>query len=289
MIIIRLKGGLGNQMFQYALYLQLKALGREVKIDEVSGFRDDVQRDPVLFDVFGITYDKADEAEVIDITDAHMDFWSRVKRKIFGRHSKEYIDMDGNYDPAVLAMESAYLNGYFQSDKYFTDKEVLGRLRREYAIKPEDVFTNDASWEIYRSIQQTNSVSIHVRRGDYLEPGTVETFGGICDTDYYKRAIDRMLGMYPDAEFFVFTSDKEWCEKNVAGERFHTVDTGEAKEDAADLLLMSLCKHHILANSSFSWWSAWINDSPEKVVLVPPKWLNNKPMEDIYTERMIRV
>ncbi len=226
MIIIRLKGGLGNQMFQYALYLQLKALGRDVKMDEVSGFRDDVQRDPVLFDVFGINYDKADEAEVIDITDSHMDFFSRVKRKLFGRHSKEYIDMDGNFAPEVLEMESAYLNGYFQSDKYFTDKEVLSRLRREYSIKPEDVFTTDASWELYRNIQQTNSVSIHVRRGDYLEPGTVETFGGICDSDYYKRAIDRMLQMYPDAEFYVFTSDKEWCGENVAGERFHTVDTG---------------------------------------------------------------
>jgi hypothetical protein len=75
----------------------------------------------------------------------------------------------------------------------------------------------------------------------------------------------------------------------VYGDRFHFVNTGEEKEDAADLLLMSLCKHHILANSSFSWWSAWMNDSPEKMVLVPPKWLNNKPMEDIYTDRMIRV
>ncbi len=289
MIIIRLKGGLGNQMFQYALYLQLKALGKEVKIDEVSGFRDDVQREPVLFDVFGIEYDKANEAEVIEITDAHMDLWSRIKRKIFGRHSKEYIDMDGNFDPSVLEMDEAYLNGYFQSDKYFTDKEVLGRLRREFTIKPEDVFTNEASWDLYRKITQTNSVSIHVRRGDYLEPGTVETFGGICDADYYKRAIDRMLQMYPEAEFFVFTSDKEWSEANVSGDRFHTVDTGEEKEDSADLLLMSLCKHHILANSSFSWWSAWINDAPDKVVLVPPKWLNNKPMEDIYTGRMIRV
>ena len=289
MIIIRLKGGLGNQMFQYALYLQLKALGKEVKIDEVSGFKDDKQRDPVLFDMFGIRYDKATPEEVVDITDAHMDFWSRVKRKLFGRHSGEYIDKTGNFDPSVLQMDSAYLNGYFQSDKYFTDKNVINQLKREFVIRPEEVLTTPSSWELYRQIKQTNSVSIHVRRGDYLEPGTVETFGGICDTDYYKRAIDRIFSMYPDAELFVFTSDKEWVEENVSGERLHTVDTGEAKEDAVDLLLMSLCKHHILANSSFSWWSAWINDAPEKTVLVPPKWLNTKPMEDIYTERMIRV
>ncbi|MBE5842617.1 MAG: alpha-1,2-fucosyltransferase [Butyrivibrio sp.] len=289
MIIIRLKGGLGNQMFQYALYLQLKALGKEVKMDEVSGFKDDPQRDPALYDMFGITYDKASAEEVTEITDSYMDFMSRVKRKLFGRHSAEYQDNTGNFDPKVLEMDRAYLNGYFQSDKYFTDKDVLKQLRREFEIRPEDCLTTGESWELYRMIRQTHSVSIHVRRGDYLEPGTIETFGGICDDDYYKRAIDRMISQDPDAEFFVFTSDKEWCSQNVSGDRFHYVDTGEEKEDAADLLLMSLCKHHILANSSFSWWSAWMNDSPEKTVLVPPKWLNNKPMEDIYTDRMIRV
>ncbi len=289
MIIIRLKGGLGNQMFQYALYLQLKALGKEVKMDEVSGFRDDDQRDPALYDVFGITYDKATEEEVIDITDAHMDFPSRVKRKIFGRKSAEYQDTTGNFDPHVLEMNKAYLNGYFQSDKYFTDRNVLIQLKREFAISPQDVFTTNESWELFRKIRQTHSVSVHVRRGDYLEPGTVETFGGICDDAYYKRAIDRVLSVDPDAEFFIFTNDKEWHAGNVSGDRFHLVDTGEEKEDAVDLLLMSMCKHHILANSSYSWWSAWMNDTPDKMIFVPTKWLNNKPMEDIYTKRMIRI
>lgn len=289
MIIIRLKGGLGNQMFQYALYLQLKALGKDVKIDDVEGFINDKQRVPVLEDMFGITYDKADKAEIVEITDAHMDLISRIKRKLFGRHSKEYIENTGSFDPGVLEMEEGYLNGYFQSDKYFTDEEVIARLRHEYQLVPENVFTSPASWELYRQITQTESVSIHVRRGDYLEPGVVETFGGICDTEYYKRAIEKMLSMYPDAEFFVFTSDKEWCNENVSGERFHMVDTQEEDEDAVDLLLMSLCKHHILANSSYSWWSAWMNDDPSKTVLVPERWLNNKENNDIYTERMIRV
>ncbi len=289
MIIIRLKGGLGNQMFQYALYLQLKALGKEVKIDEVSGFRDDKQRDPVLYDMFGITYDKASAEEVIDITDSHMDFLSRVKRKLFGRKNNEYLDTTGNFDPKVLEMDPAYLNGYFQSEKYFTDKNVLEQLRREFSFEADKILTSETSWELYRQIMQTESVSIHVRRGDYLEPGTVETFGGICDTDYYKRTIDYMLKKHPNAEFFVFTSDKEWCEENVSGEKFHLIDSREANPDAVDMYLMSLCRHHILANSSFSWWSAWINDDPSKTVLVPSKWLNNKPMNDIYTDRMEKI
>ncbi len=289
MIIIKMKGGLGNQMFQYALYKQLKAMGKEVKVDEVNGFRDDKQRDPVLGKLFGITYDLATEQEITDITDSHMDFLSRVKRKIFGRKSLEYIDRIGTFNPEVLEKNDAYLNGYFQSERYFPDRDVRNQLRQEFHLDIDDILTKNDSWQLYRDITQTESVSIHVRRGDYLEPGTVETFGGICDTAYYKRAIERMLTLHPDAVFFVFTSDKQWCEENVSGDRFHLVDTGEENEDAVDLLLMSMCKHHILANSSFSWWSAWINDSPEKTVLVPPKWLNNEDNPDIYTDRMIRV
>lgn len=289
MIIIRMMGGLGNQMFQYALYLQLKALGKEVKIDDVYGFRDDEQRNPVLEDMFGITYDKASDAEVVDITDSYLDFFSRVRRKIFGRRTKEYEEQTGIFDPKVFEMEEAYLNGFFQSEKYFPDKAVVAQLRREFSFKPDEIFSSAESWELYRQIRETESVSIHVRRGDYLLPGTVETFGGICDTDYYKRAIDLMVKKHPDAIFYVFTSDKAWCEENVSGMKFHIVDTHEENEDAVDMLLMSLCKHHILANSSYSWWSAWMNDSPDKTVIVPSKWLNNKPMDDIYTDRMTRI
>ena len=289
MIIIRLKGGLGNQMFQYALYLQLKALGKDVKIDDVEGFILDKQRKPVLTDTFGITYDKADKQDIIEITDAHMDLISRIRRKLFGRHSTEYLDETGNFDPKIFEMDTAYLNGYFQSDKYFPDKEVIDELKRVYSFDRESVLTNDICWEVYRQIRQTESVSIHVRRGDYLEPGIVESFGGICDIDYYKRTIDYMVQKHPNAEFFVFTSDKEWCEKNVSGEKFHMVDTGASDPDSADMYLMSLCKHHILANSSFSWWSAWINDRENKTILVPSKWLNDKDMRDIYTDRMEKI
>ena len=115
-------------MFQYALYLQLKALGKDVKIDDVEGFILDKQRKPVLTDTFGITYDKADKQDIIEITDAHMDLISRIRRKLFGRHSTEYLDETGNFDPKIFEMDTAYLNGYFQSDKYFPDKEVIDIL-----------------------------------------------------------------------------------------------------------------------------------------------------------------
>ena len=106
----------------------------------------------------------------------------------------------------------------------------------------------------------------------------------------YKNAIKMVRQQHPNAVFFIFTDDKEWCKEHFKGPKFITVELQEGEfTDVADMLLMSRCKHHIIANSSFSWWSAWLNDSPEKIVIAPSKWINNKKMDDIYTERMTKV
>ena len=90
--------------------------------------------------------------------------------------------------------------------------------------------------------------------------------------------------------FFIFTDDKEWCKKHFKGRCFSVVELEEGpKTDIAEMMLMSKCKHHIIANSSFSWWAAWLNDAPEKLVIAPSKWINHKDMDDIYTERMVKV
>ena len=124
MIIIQLKGGLGNQMFQYALYKELKHRGREVKIDDVSGFVNDKLRVPVL-DRFGVEYERATREEVVDLTDSKMDIFSRIRRKLTGRKTYRIDEMEGIFDPAILETENAYLVGYWQSEKYFTSPEVI--------------------------------------------------------------------------------------------------------------------------------------------------------------------
>ncbi len=289
MIIIRMKGGLGNQMFQYALYRQLQAMHREVKMDDMTGFREDSQRNPAL-SVFGINYERATQEEVTEATDSYMDFFSRVRRKIFGRKTLEYEERDGNFDPIVLQMKDSYLVGFWQSEQYFPDQKVRDLLLKEFLSRKDEILKNDEEKGILHQIMDTESVSLHVRRGDYLQPGTVETFGGICTPEYYRKAQERIREQYPDAIFYIFSNDMEWAGENFSAPDYRPVICKCDQADAAELFLMSSCRHHILANSSFSWWGAWLSEHGEDhLTIAPSRWLNHKKMTDIYTDDMTKV
>ncbi len=288
MIIIQLKGGLGNQMFQYALYRELKHRGKEVKIDDESGFVDDKLRVPVL-GRFGVTYDKASKEEIIALTDARMDFWSRVKRKLFGRKTSRIDEKEGMFDPAILELEEAYLVGYWQSDKYFSSPEVIAEIQDSFGKRPQEIMHDSVSWSTLQQIECCESVSIHVRRTDYLDKEHINVHN-LCSEKYYKNAIKMIRDRHPNAVFFIFTDDREWCKNHFKGPNFITVELQEGENtDVADMILMSRCKHHIIANSSFSWWSAWLGDTSEKIIIAPSKWINNRKMDDVYTDRMTKV
>ena len=288
MIIIQLKGGLGNQMFQYALYLQLKNLGREVKIDDETGFIDDKLRIPVL-DRFGIEYERATKDEVIQITDSKMDLWSRIRRKITGRRTFRIDEESGIFDPRILEKENAYLVGYWQSEKYFPDEDVIASIKDAFEKRPQEIMQDSVSWTTLQQIECCESVSLHVRRTDYIDAEHIHIHN-ICTEKYYKSAIDRIRNKYPGAVFFIFTDDKEWCKQHFRGPNFFVVELDEnANTDIAEMTLMSRCKHHIIANSSFSWWAAWLNDNPNKIVIAPEKWINDRAMDDIYTARMTKI
>jgi hypothetical protein len=288
MIIIQLKGGLGNQMFQYALYRELLHRGKEVKIDDVTGFEHDKLRIPVL-DRFGIEYEKATHEEVVAITDSRMDIFSRIRRKLTGRKTKEIVEVEGIFDPQILELDEAYLVGYWQSEKYFTSPEVIEHLQETFSKRPQEIMHDSVSWTTLQQIECCESVSIHVRRTDYLDAEHIKIHN-LCSETYYKNAISMVRQKHPNAVFFIFTDDKEWCKEHFKGHNFINVELQEGEfTDVADMLLMSRCKHHIMANSSFSWWSAWIGDTPEKMVIAPAKWINNRKMDDIYTERMTKV
>lgn len=289
MDIIRMSGGIGNQMFQYALYLKLVSLGKEVKFDDVTEYKLDNAR-PIMLWVFGIDYPKASREEVVAWTDGALDFGSRVRRRLFGRRSREYHEKSCDYDEEVLKKEDAYLCGCFQSERYF--KGVEDAVRDAFRFRrmeiPEGMERLAA--EYGRQIAGTESVSIHIRRGDYLEAAQV--YGGICTEDYYDGAVAYMLERYPGAQFFVFTNDEEWaegwCGRKNAG-RFTVIKGASEETGYVDLMLMSKCRHHIIANSSFSWWGAWLNPSSDKCVIAPVKWLNTCECHDIFTEGMVRI
>lgn len=299
MIIIQLAGGLGNQMFQYALYLQLKSLGREVKLDDVSGFVQDKQREPALAP-FGVAYERPTKKELQKMLDSSMLPWQRVRRKLFGRHKKSYFEESKRFLPEVLTWDDIYLEGYWQSEEYF--RAVADQVREAYDTdRLIDWLKREGQWEdggersaaaYLQKINNGCSASIHVRRGDYLTPENQALFGGICTEAYYREGIRRMRERYPACRFYLFCNDREW----ESGRNW--IDDGverlilsgdQRHRDYAEFVLMSRCRHHILANSSFSWWASYLNPNPQKTVLVPDQWLNGTDCRDYYRGDMQKI
>lgn len=318
MVIIQLAGGLGNQMFQYALCLELEALGREVKIDDVSGFVQDVQREPALAP-FGITYERPTKKELEKMLDSSMLPWQRVRRKLFGRHKKAYFEESKLFLSEVLEWDDIYLEGYWQSERYFhaVEKQVReaydtdrlidhlkgsglwnGSAQAESGHSGEDRQGKTAA-QYLNEINNTRSVSVHIRRGDYLTPENQALFGGICTDAYYIEGMRLMRERFPKCSFYLFCNDKEWARAHFAGQEDVTlVDLSYSGEglaaddtdlDFAEFVLMSRCKHNILANSSFSWWASYLNPNPEKLILVPDRWLNHVDCRDFYREDMHKI
>ena len=307
MIIIQLAGGLGNQMFQYALYLQLKKLGKEVKIDDVAGFVQDEKRDPAL-DGFGISYERPSRKELIRMLDSSLMPWNRVRRKLFGRKRKGYFEEDKRYHPEIMAWDDIYLEGYWQTEKYF--ETIADEVRQVYDTdKLIRYIGNNKMDDWLRRIDSVESVSVHIRRGDYLLPQNHALFGGICTEAYYKEAIRQMKQEHPDCRFYLFTNDKQWAKEQIDAyirtqsgktdgeahdaklyDNIEVVDLGtQGDYDYAEFVLMSRCKHNILANSSFGWWASYLNRNVDKIVLVPDRWLNGWDCEDIYRKDMRKI
>lgn len=299
MIIIQLAGGLGNQMFQYALYLQLKSMGKEVKIDDRTGFAQDAQRQPALMP-FGISYERATGKELELMLDSSPYLWSKVRRKLFGRKKKAYFEADKRYHPEIMAWDDIYLEGYWQTEKYFS--AVSGEVRKAYDadkllryVREENC--GDIGTLFERQLAQiisTESVSVHIRRGDYLLPENQALFGGICTEAYYREALGQIKREHPGCKFYLFTNDKQWIKEQIAEiddiniEETQIVDVGE-QSDYREFVLMSKCRHHILANSSFSWWASYLNKNQDKTVLAPDKWLNGWNCSDFYRDDMRKV
>ncbi|SHI03252.1 Glycosyl transferase family 11 [Butyrivibrio fibrisolvens DSM 3071] len=292
MIIIKMQGGLGNQLFLYGLYKELLFLGREVKMDNNAGFIEDPLRDPVLSKL-GISYDLAEDKEIRKMRDSYMDPLSRIRRKLTGRKNKDYYEaLDGNFDETVLKADDIYLNGYFQSEKYFNDDSVRQELRADICKNKERYMSESDVADLRQEIANANSVSMHIRRGDYLTPVSKETYGGICTDEYYEKAMDLVKEKNPDARFYIFSNDIDWCkEKYKDTDNVSFVSLTGDDSDIKEFFLMSECRHHILANSSFSWWAAFLSaaDDNKSLNIVPSKWTNTRQMKDIYASWMTRI
>lgn len=307
MNIIRMSGGLGNQMFQYALYLKLRSLGKEVKFDDINEYRSEGAR-PIMLALFGIDYPRAVWDEIVEFTDGSMKPLKRIRRKLFGRRAIEYYE-EGFYDPKVLQFDSMYLRGSFQSEKYFADiEEEVRKLYRFPSLEdmhlPEKLYTGTRA--CLDVIEGTEAVGIHMYRSDSRREE--ELYEGICTEKYYEGAVKFMQEKCPGAVFYIFSNEPKWVkgwvenlirsqmkegmsreEITAMERRFVMVEANTEYTGYLDMLLMSRCRHNIISNSSFSWWAAWINDHADKLVVAPDKWVNDKDSGDVYVKGMVLV
>lgn len=283
MIIIKSVGGLGNQLFQYALYMRLQTLGKIVKIDFSQLYKDNIQNE---LTIFGNEILQPSPKEIAELGDCAQNVFSKVRRKL-GIKKKSYIEEKANYtyDPEILSLDNVYLFGYWQTEKYFVEirDNILQALRFPAITEPRNI-------EYEKRIKNCQtSVSLHVRRGDYLINKFKKRYGGICTNEYYEKAVGYFKQKYPEAHFFVFTNDEEWVSKQFQSIDMTIIKGNAGKLSYRDMQLMSMCQHNIIANSSFSWWGAWLNQNQNKEVIMPPMWNRVKETPDIWVPGWIKL
>ncbi|MDD3321944.1 MAG: alpha-1,2-fucosyltransferase [Paludibacter sp.] len=283
MIIVSLFGGLGNQMFQYATAKAIAfKLGVELKLD-VSLLQDRSPRKNFTYrdyelNVFCLNEDIATIKEVRKYVP---DLWNspkivhafyHLKRKLYRSHyyfeKKKYLIESDVFN----IKDNTYIYGYFQSEKYFTDysSELLDTFSFVSGINKENK-------DLIGQIEKNNSVSIHIRRGDFVN----SPFQLLQLETYYLPAIEAIQQKATDLTFYIFTNDHEWASeqfRNVNIKKIF-VDINNNSMSYMDMILMSHCNHNICANSSFSWWGAWLNRHPDKIVYVPKNWFKTNEVE----------
>lgn len=278
MLMVQMAGGMGNQMFAYALYKALQEAGKDVYMDDFTHYGEIGRYDNHLEKIFPLSYQKGTRAAYNDLTDSSLLLWHRVRRKLFGRKEKVYQEKDAlTFEEAVFAQKDACLVGYWQSERYF--ESVKEKLRQEFVFDWAH-FPKEALC-LRERMERTNAVSLHVRRGDYLSGKFAPIYGGICTQAYYESAKRYMAEKLGDCVFYLFTNDADWG-RAAEGENVVFVDCAGEDNAYVDMALMSSCRHHILANSSFSWWGAWLNPRQDKIVAAPDKWLNTSEGTDVY-------
>lgn len=268
MKIIRFLGGLGNQMFQYACYKALSKKFPDVKADLNSFNFDTAHNGYELEDIFQLTITKVSPftGGIYDIKNRKW-IYRKIRRVLNLKKYHKAEEKDFTFDPAIFSdSKSRYYSGFWQNEDYFID--IADEIRKDFKFS---ALTAQQNIDILKKIEQTNSVGVHVRRGDYVNH---PVFGGLCEKKYYDQAIQIVQSRTNDAKFFIFSNDIDWCVKNLNINNCEFISWNKGTQSYIDMQLMSACKHNIIANSSFSWWAAWLNNNPEKIVIGPEKWLH---------------
>jgi len=274
MIIVKLQGGLGNQMFQYATARSLSK-NNPVYFDlsffsnnhiSTENFTARQYRLHLFKNLKGIKINRKLIRVILTENKKY-----RLVKKLLPDHLKYITRLnDDNILNDHLRTASCYLDGYFQNPAYF--ESIRNVLLAEFKF-PE--VPDNLNYLASKISECKNAVSIHVRRGDYLKP-VINNVHGVLSSKYYNSATDHIKLKIANPVYFIFSDDAEWCNANlpfIYGEKYVV---SLQHDDWIDMYLMSLCKHHIIANSSFSWWGAWLGQNSDKIVLAPESWYVDK-------------
>lgn len=289
MKIINTIGGLGNQMFCYAFALALKNKYNEEVLLDISHFNHyNLHNGFQINDIFKNDLIKIASKKEISKLTSYIPHYklSRILRKLLPIKSKEYIESrDYIYDgEAMNVAGDCYYEGYWQSPHYF--KNIESDVKRIFTFPT----TEGDNKKLENIILDTNSISIHIRRGDYLN---AKSFKGICELDYYREAIALMNSKVDNPYYFIFSNDINWCVENLTEilntDRVKFVSHNVGKESYWDMYLMSCCKNMVIANSSFSWWAAYLNRSVSPIIVAPKRWVNRNYNTQILIDKWLLI
>lgn len=278
-MIVELIGGLGNQMFQYAVgRCMAETLQTSVLLD-VSGFEKYPLRHYELNN-FNIheQFATEDDLRMFSLSKSKLLMrslesliWKRTDNRFKCIHEGSFT-----FDPSVLQQKgNLYLRGYWQSEKYFTD--IAPIIYQEFSSR---TLLSERSIELLGEMRKPGSVAIHIRRGDYVTNPQTNKMHGVMSLDYYQKCMDYIAARHDNVVYYLFSDDIEWVRQNFAvSDQLHIVEPVDFSQSYEDLILMSSCNHNVIANSSFSWWAAWLNVNPDKIVIAPQKWFNKVEMD----------
>lgn len=292
MDIVLLFNGLGNQMSQYALYLAKCQTDPHTQwlyfpeqyTNQHNGYE--------LERIFGIKMQNTPKGRLGKIYNWYLysqvcESWRRqCVRKILSAMKVQFIrEKKHTVDSNVLAKHDGYTYFYggWHNPEYF--QYVADEIREIFRFDDDKI--DDRNKLIVKEISSCNSVSIHVRRSDFVKQSTL--FGNIATPEYYKKAMEYIKNRVEHPVFYIFSDDIGWCRENIEEENMYFVDWNMGEDSWKDMMLMSKCKHNINANSTFSWWGAWLNENPEKIVIVPDKFMNVEGSEQIYPKDWIKI
>jgi len=288
MIIVKLDGGLGNQMFQMAIGRILAEKNQTFLTFDKTFFNYNKRRlghTPRNYElrIFEESYLFAGEKEILNFH--RLSTINRIKRKLGLNYPKSFRESSFDFNSRVLNQKApVYLRGFFQSYKYFKGYE---ELIKKIFVFPQNCL-EEINQELLKHIKDSSTLAIHIRRGDYVQDKSIQQYHGNLTTEYYLKAISTVVSKISGLTLIFFSDDNQWVKKefqNLDHQKMF-VDYNTGANSWKDMFLMSCCNHQIIANSSFSWWAAWLNENPDKMVIAPKKWFE-KSEKDMNTKDLI--